>query len=239
MILYMKENRLKIVPFNKTWWFILIAQFIAVILIKLTIGRQKFDNILLFMKLFSAFNLIYLFFYKLTMSKIDDFDFNIWNELPLYLCNIGSILAFIGIRTNNQTFLGFCYCVGTVGALMAFLMPDEQFINAPLFSFKAFGFYGYHGLLIVLNLSLKFLGLIHPNIHDIKNIIILCIIIVATVHIINLFLRKNIYPEANYMFTVEPTNQVLEKIYKLCPVRCIYLYLLLPVVAILYLLMSI
>ncbi|MDO4378576.1 MAG: YwaF family protein [Erysipelotrichia bacterium] len=233
----MSKQKLNISVFNKVWWTILSLQFVIVIILKFTIGTQPIDKIMHFMKGFSIFNLIYLFIYKFTMSKDDNFDFNIWNELPLYLCNIGSILAFCATKYNNQTFMGFCYCVGTVGALMAYLMPEENFVDIPLFSCRALGFYGYHGLLIIINLSFKTLGLFNPNFHILKEIIILCIIIVLLVHTINILLRRNIYPEANYMFTVEPTNSVLEKIYKICPVKCIYLYLLLPLVALLYLLM--
>lgn len=235
----MDVKKIRVKPFNATWWIIFVCQFALVLLVKVIVGNKPYEYIYKFMTDFSIFNLIYLFLYKFSLSKTNDFEFNFWNELPLYLCNIGSILAYLAMKYNDQVMMGFCYCVGTVGALMAYLMPDKKFIDVNLFSTRAIGYYGYHGLLIVINLSFKTLGIYQPSVNDLKKIIYLCIFIVLLVHLVNMLLRHKIYPNANYMFTVEPTNIVLEKVYKICPIKCIYLYLLLPVVAVMFLIMCI
>ena len=235
----MDEKKIRVKPFNTAWWIIFICQFLLVFLLKFIFRNSSYTETYKFMTEFSIFNLIYLVVYKFTLSKTKGFDFNFWNELPFYLCNVGSIFAYLALKFNDKTMMAFCYCVGTVGALMGYFMPSKKFINAPLFSSKIIGFYGYHGLLIVINLSFRALGIYQPSVNDLMGVIYLCIIVVLVAHIVNMILRHTIYPEANYIFNYEPTNVVLAKVYKICPVKCIYLYLLLPVVAILFLIMCI
>ncbi|MGB4626788.1 MAG: hypothetical protein WBI36_03145, partial [Erysipelotrichaceae bacterium] len=156
------------------------------------------------------------------------------NELPFYLCNIGSITSLFASITLNPTLMAFCFVEGTFGALLAYLMPDGGFEEVSFFSIMGLGFYGYHGLLMVINMLYVVLGLYVPSFSELVPMLVYNSLILIIVHFINLALRKTIHFQANYIYTIEATNPILKKFYNLLPIKCLYLFLTYPLVVVLY-----
>ncbi|MGI6608867.1 MAG: hypothetical protein ACOX1F_07875 [Erysipelotrichaceae bacterium] len=219
---------------NKTWWMLISTSIILIIIIKNIFKNSPPESIRTFMICFSIFNLLYLFIYKTSLSKVKGYDYLWANELPFYLCNIGSITSLFASITLNHTLMAFCFVEGTFGALLAYLMPDGGFEEVSFFSIMGLGFYGYHGLLLVINMLYVVLGLYVLSFTELIPMLIYNSLILVVVHFINIILRKTIHPKANYIYTVEPTNPILKKFYSILPVKCLYLFLTYPLVVLLY-----
>ena len=229
----MKFKNLRISSFSPLWWFYILLQLASIIVIKLTVVKVK-----LFLTLFALFTILFLLVYKYILVTTSNGQYIIANELPLYLCNLNIIYGLIGVIYENQILMGFCYSIGLVGAILALVMPEEDFTNIPFFSSRAFGFYGYHSLLVIFDISLVTTNFFKPQYNIVLKIMLLAVITLLAVHLINIIFLKTIHPLANYSFTMYPINSILEKMYQIILIRCVYLFPLIPVFALCYLLLT-
>ncbi|MGN1399044.1 MAG: hypothetical protein ACI4WG_03490 [Erysipelotrichaceae bacterium] len=229
----MKWKDLRISSFTTGWWLYVFVQLLAIIAIKIAVIKAR-----RFLILFSLFTLIYLLVYKYLLVTTSNGRLVFANELPLYLCNLNIIYGLLGTIFDNQVLLGFCYSIGLTGAILALVMPEKYFIDIPFFSLRAFGFYGYHSLLVIFDMSLVTTGYFIPQYHLVYNIMLLACFSLIAVHIVNVIFSKTIHPLANYSFTMYPINPILEKMYQIIPVKCLYLFPLIPVFAVIYLLLT-
>ncbi len=227
MRINMKEARIKV--FNKWWWFyvILTALFLVAVTV---IGRQlTLDSRYRFVLVLSIAELIILRLYKFSLKDIRA-DYNYYNELPCYLCNQATILCIIRSIFRIDSMMAYCVSIGSLGAVLAFVMPDSYNRDQLVFSKQAYGFYGYHGMLIVTCLSFHTLGIYQPAIRDCIWAGIYTIVLAVIAHVINVFLvRTGLNEKSNYVFTMYPDNVILQKLYDMFPVRLLYM-LPIPVV---------
>ncbi len=131
--------------------------------------------------------------------------------------------------------MAFCFVEGTLSiACFLFLMPDG-FERASFFSIMGLGFYGYHGLLMVINMLYVVLGLYVPSFSELIPMLVYNSIILIVVHFINILLRKiSILKLITFCYTIDATNPVLKMFYKILPIKCLYLFLTYPLVVLLY-----
>ena len=179
----MKFKNLRINSFNPLWWFYILLQLASIIVIKLTVVKVK-----LFLTLFALFTILFLLVYKYILVTTSNGQYIFANELPLYLCNLNIIYGLIGVIYENQILLGFCYSIGLVGAILALVMPEEDFTNIPFFSSRAFGFYGYHSLLLIFDISLVTTNFFKPQYNIVLKIMLLAVITLLAVHLINIII---------------------------------------------------
>ena len=178
----------------------------------------------------SIFNIIFFIIYKIWLSN-DDYDFNIWKELPLQLCNINMFLIPLGIILKNKYLLTFSFYIAPLGALMALVFPDTNFINNDIFMLRNIGFYGTHIIIFGMGLMLASLGYVEPKLKNIKVLLISAVIFSLGAFIVNILLRLATGVDVNYFYAMDPSGiSILELFWKLIPVK--YLYLL-PAVVIL------
>ncbi|MBR0462504.1 MAG: YwaF family protein [Erysipelotrichaceae bacterium] len=229
MGIFSKDAKIKV--FNVWWWFY-VALTVLVLIIVTVYGRSleeasRFKLVLIL----SVIELIVLRLYKHSLKHIRD-DYNYFNELPCYLCNQSTIMCIIAALNADRTIMAYCVAVGTLGALLAFLMPDSYNRDQAVFSAQAYGFYGYHGLLIVTCFSFYTLGLYQPRIIDCIWPAVWTFILAAIAHIINVILRKTgLNERSNYVFTYFPDNAILQKLYDRFPVKLLYMLPIAPVFA--------
>ena len=172
----------------------------------------------------------YLTVYKILLSRVPEFDFQAWNELPLQPCNVVALLSIPAALCNARLLKGVCFYGGTVFAALALLMPVEGFSQIPLFSVRGLGFYGFHGLVLLLSVSFGTLRVYRPRYRDIPGVLAVLSVLTALAHGVNLLLRAFAYPDANYFYTCGlPGNTVLEGLRAAIPLDLVYeLPLLLP-----------
>lgn len=216
---------LTVAPLNGTWWgiFALILAAIALIWLFRGRGRRSEGSNRRFLGLLALFTLLYLWGYKTLLSLQPDFDFSLWNELPLQPCNLLAALALLAAATDWRPLKTFCLCAGIPFATVALLMPVDGFSQVPLFSVYAIGFYGFHGLVLVLAVSFGTLRVCRPRWRDVPGAAALLAGLGAAAHGVNLLLRSTVYPQANYFYTFGlEGNAVLEALWSLLPVPLIY-----------------
>jgi len=221
---------MRIKRFNLAWWAMLLLQVIIVTALSLLLKDATFETKLHALCIFNVGECVYLFIYKLCLSKAKDYNFNIWDDLPFYLCNLSTILSAITSFIDNKVIMGFVCSISAFGAVMAYIYPSEGFNDIKLFSIKSIGYYGYHGLLICSGALFITTGVYTPSYSDILPILLFISILFAVVHVINTILRKTVFPEANYTFTYGPRgNGLLEFFYKRIPINLVYLYCVVPI----------
>lgn len=226
-----KEARIRV--FNRWWWFYVALTVCVLILVTLTgrqLGLQARYRLVLTV---SIIELVILRIYKYSLRKIRA-DYNYFNELPCYLCNQATLLCIIAAITRNVSIMAYCVSIGTLGAILAFVMPDGYNRDQLVFSRQAYGFYGYHGLLIVTCLSFYTLNLYVPALKDCIWAGIYTALLAIIAHIINIIMVKTrLNPKSNYVFTMYPDNVVMQALYDRLPVRLFYM-LPIPVVFTVY-----
>ena len=178
---------------------------------------------------YSIFLYITLRIYKFCLRYCEGFEYNYWNELVCYICSQSSIMCLLGCIFKSQTIMAYCVTVGSVGALLALIMPEEYFENSKPFSLAAIGFFGWHSLLIVGCVSFFTLGLYTPELKDCLPATLWLLVLTMISHLTNIFLRKTkIFKEANYANTYIPENVIFTKLYKKIPIPFVYLLPLTP-----------
>ena len=227
---YLKSlQKIRIKVFGAGWWFYMILMFLTLGLVTYAGKDLPFERKRLYLLGISITEYLILRLYKFALKDIRD-DSNYYNELPCYLCNQSTILCIIGCQTLNRIFMSYCVSVGTLGALLALTMPDRYNRDQILFSKQAFGFYGYHGLLVVTCLAFYTLGLYDPRPIDAIWPMLMTFVLACIAHLINMFLRKTgLNPISNYVFTYDPDNAIFGMLYKWWPVPLFYLIPVLPV----------
>lgn len=171
-------NEFTITPFQGLHLLLLLLTAAAVLLIFLLLRGKPEARRSRFLIGVCLFNLALFAGYKLSLSMDAAYvrayypnGFNIFNELPLHLCNINLFLIPIGLWKRNRSIMGFSFFVAPLGALMALLFPEPLFSGFSLFLPRIFGYYVTHALLVVCGLSLATLGFYRPDPKDIPRIL--------------------------------------------------------------------
>ena len=222
-------NDFSITPFRGLHLLLLLLTAAAALLIFLLLRKKPEARRSRFLIGMCLFNLALFTVYKLSLSMDAAYirayypnGFNIFNELPLHLCNINLFLIPIGLWKRNRSIMGFSFFVAPLGALMALLFPEPLFSGFSLLMPRIFGYYVTHALLVVCGLSLATLGFYRPAPRDIPQILKTFGLLAVGAHLINLLLRLTLCPEANYFFTYGAEISVLKLFWRIIPVPLLY-----------------
>ena len=222
-------NEFTITPFRGLHLLLLLLTAAAVLLIFLLLRGKPEARRSRYLIGVCFFNLALFAGYKLSLSMDAAYvrayypnGFNIFNELPLHLCNINLFLIPIGLWKRNRSIMGFSFFVAPLGALMALLFPEPLFSGFSLLMPRIFGYYVTHALLVVCGLSLATLGFYRPDPKDIPRILKTFGLLAVGAHLINLLLRLTLCPEANYFFTYGAEIGVLKLFWRIIPAPLLY-----------------
>ena len=217
------KNDLRIRTGNAAWWFIVLCTVLLFVVFNIVSSSMDMDGRRHFLLCLSFFELLYLLAYKHSLRNIRP-DFNYWNELPCYLCNLSTLMCIFAAAVPSSAAYAYCSTVGFLCALLAFLMPDGPNRNQKFFSLQTLGFYGYHGLLACTSMCFFSFGLYVPQYSDIPAVVLACLMLLIIAHLTNAVLRRTgLNPVSNYIFTYTPDNFILQKFYDRFPVRFWYL----------------
>lgn len=219
----------KIKPFNIYWCMYILVMVLLIIGITLIGNKLDIKGKYTLLIGFDIFLYITLRIYKFCLRYCEGFEYNYYNELVCYTCSQSAIMCLLGCIFKSQTVMAYCVTIGSVGALLALIMPEEYFENSKPFSIAAIGFYGWHGLLVTACISFFTLGLYTPVLKDCIPATLWLLVLTMISHLTNIFLRKTkIFKEANYTYTYIPENPILIKLHKKIPIPFVYLLPLIP-----------
>ena len=159
--------------------------------------------------------------------------------LPLHLCSLNAIILPIAVFSKNKV-IGNVLLVWCLGAVFALIMNNSQ-IDTEIFSWTFFFYYFPHVFELGIPIILFKLKWIKKDISCIFSTLGITIIIYTIIHFINIslnnyFIRNQIVDyngnliQVNYMFSIIPSNPLLELFYKIIPYQYWYMYLVFPIV---------
>lgn len=217
------SQNFRIKVFGPGWWFYMILTVILLFVLTLSCKDLDRPSRKLVILILSLLEYVVLRIYKYSLKGIRS-NYNFYNELPCYLCNQSTILCIIGSVTESSFVMSYCVTAGFLGALFAVLLPDQYNRNQLFFSKQAFGFYGYHCLLMITCLSFYTLKIYDPDPSHALYVMVMIFLLACIAHVINYGLRKSgLHPQANYVYTYFPENIVFQKCYDLFPVHVLYM----------------
>lgn len=213
-------------PFNLVHIGVLLLAVILTIVASLLLRKKEQKTKDYIMIGTAIFNIIFFVVYKIWLANDATYEgFSIWKELPLQLCNINMFLIPLGIILKNKYLLTFSFYIAPLGALMALVFPDINFINNDIFMLRNIGFYGTHIIIFGMGLILAPLGYIEPKFKNFGTLLISVVVLSLGAFIINIILTAATGIEINYFYVMNPSGiSILELFWSLIPVK--YLYLL-------------
>lgn len=168
----------------------------------------------------------------LSFSGISAIIFNLvtWGSpieyLPFHMCSISAMLLPFAVVTRNKVInnLLLLWCLG---ALIALTLNQAQ-AEYEIFSWTFVFYYFPHTLEVGIPILMFALGLVKKEVKYIGSTVALTLFLYTVVHLLNVLLNN--YAEANnivdwagevvklnYMYSVDPTNPVLQIMYNLVP----------------------
>ena len=224
--------------FNGTY-FLLLGLIIAVAVIITLLLRKKSEDVRRKVLIgICLLNIFVFIIYKFglwygTYGLPDTYEFEIWAELPLHLCNISLMLLPIGLIFRKDFILSYGVYISPLGAILAITFGCPGFTGLNIFYPHMLGFYFTHSVLVLVGILLVILGIFKPSFKKIPSMILLIMVMSFGGFLVSAFLQATISDLAalpNYFYTMSTDGiSILDFLWKLIPVR--YLYLL-PGVAI-------
>lgn len=221
---------MNIKPFNYVY-FLCIAFIIAIIVVTTILCKNKSEKTKKIVLLsICIFNALLFLVYKIALSfnpvelQNHGYTFNIWEELPLHLCNISIFLVPIGLLLNNSKLLAYGFYIAPLGAFLAVCSPATAFIDVNIFKIYNIGFYFTHLNIVLIGVLLVTLGFFKPSFKEVPFLNLYAGIIATIIHFVNLLLRWLTGANANYFYTIG-TNGVslLEVFWSILPYSYFYL----------------
>ncbi len=217
-------------PFNLVYFGYLALNVLLIVVITLLFKNKSEKTKSIVILSISLFNIIFWIAYKIVLwignkdLASTGFQFNIWRELPFQLCNISLILVPVGLLLNKKTFYAYGFYVGVLGAFMAVTFPCLGFCNTSILGLHNIGFYGTHGIIMVVGILLVTLGFLKPSFEDIPSLVILLIMLSIFAYDLNHIIFELTHTKANYFYVIEPEGiSILELFWKILPIEFFYL----------------
>jgi ABC-2 type transport system ATP-binding protein len=139
--------------------FSIIILFVVLYILLIKKSKDEKYNAILLMSL----ALVLQYFKIYTYS-----DIKLWN-LPIHICNLGTLLIFISVVFKLRGLFLFTYYINVFGATVALMIP---LINDDFLSFPTFNFMFEHALVLIIPILSVIIGVNErPKIKEISKII--------------------------------------------------------------------
>ncbi len=161
--------------------------------------------------------------------------------LPLHLCSLNAMVLPIAVLSKNKTLnnLLLLWSIGALFALIINVSVADALIFSPVFCF----YYFPHVLELGIPILMFLLKLVKKDVKCIGSTMLITVASYTVIHFINLWInaytashnilnRAGSVIEVNYMFSIAPSNPLLDLFYKIIPHSYWYMYLSFAVVAV-------
>jgi uncharacterized membrane protein YwaF len=214
-------------------WFVVVALLAVVGLGLHRIGRRLGDKgrrRLLLGALGANFVCFGLYMFGLATTGL--FPAHVVYNMPLQLCSLVTFSLGPAIIWPSRPLRGFCYFIGCLTGFLALFSPAQGIEGVGVFSPLAIGFFGSHGLNVVIGALIASLGLYRPSYREAFKALGLFLILAVAMAALNLSLRWTLLPQANYFYFFDPEGaEILVALHNLVGLPILYLLPLIPVAA--------
>lgn len=151
-------------------------------------------------------------------------------NLPFHFCNIMAWALILAPLVRWNWLRALCCFPGTLAGVLALTSPVDVYVDRPLFSLAALGFFSVHSVNAILGTLLATLGLFRPSFREAFKSVGYFGLMALAIFPLNLVMRAWVDAGANYFYQFEPENaQILQFFHDLVPVPFIYTLLLAPI----------
>lgn len=217
-------------PFNLVYFGYLALNVLLIIIITLLLKNKSEKTKYNVLVSICLFNVVFWILYKVVLFignkdlASTGYEFNFWRELPFHLCNISLILVPIGLALRKKWLYAYGFYVAVLGAFMAVSFPTLGFYNTSILGLHNIGFYGTHGLIIVVGILLVTLGFLKPSFEDIPLLVGILLILAVFAYDLNNIILVLTHTKVNYFYVIEPEGiSILELFWKFLPIEFFYL----------------
>lgn len=227
---------MNIYPFNYVYFLCILVSAIITVVISL-IFRKKEEKIRKIALLSCCgFNALLFLVYKIVLASEPEtlvahgYQFIIWEELPLHLCNISIFLVPIGLLINNKKLLAYGFYIAPLGAFLAVCSPSPEFIGESIFEMYNIGFYFTHLNIVIIGVLLVTLGFFKPSFKELLFLNIYAVCIACVICLFNIVVGSLTGADVNYFYTLHDNGISLLKLFwSIIPVPFLYLIFAIPI----------
>ncbi|MDR2348878.1 MAG: YwaF family protein [Bifidobacteriaceae bacterium] len=177
----------------------------------------------------AAANLVCFALYMYGLVSTGLFPAHVVYNMPLQLCSLVTFSLIPAILLNSRGLRAFCYFIGCLAGFLALFSPASGIEGVGVFSPLSIGFFGSHGLNVVIGAMIACLGLYRPDYRGAWRTLLHLLALALAMAVLNLVLRLTLLPEANYFYFFDPEGaDILVALHDLVGLPVIYLLPVLP-----------
>jgi uncharacterized membrane protein YwaF len=152
-------------------------------------------------------------------------------NMPLQLCSLVTFSLIPAIMLEWRLLRGFCYFIGCLAGFLALFSPATGIEGVGVFSPLSLGFFGSHGLNVVIGALIACLGLYRPGYREAFRTLAVFGVLAGAMALVNATLRWTLVPQANYFYFFDPEGaDILVALHDLVGLPVIYLLPIAPLV---------
>ncbi|MDR1393226.1 MAG: YwaF family protein [Bifidobacteriaceae bacterium] len=176
-------------------------------------------------------NLVCFVLYMTGLVTTGLFPAHVIYNMPLQLCSLVTFALIPAIVFKIRALRGFCYFIGCLAGFLALFSPATGIEGVGVFSPLSIGFFGSHGLNVVLGAMIACLGLYRPGYKEAFKTLGYFAVLVGIMALLNAALRLTWLPNANYFYFFDPEGaDILVALHNLVGLPILYLLPITPLV---------
>ena len=184
-------------------------------------------------------NLICFALYMVGLSTQGDFPPSVVYNMPLQLCSLVTFSLIPAIVFRVNWLRGLCYFIGCLAGFLALFSPATGIEGVGVFTPLAIGFFGSHGMNVVIGALIAALGLYQPSYREAFKTLGWFGVLAGIMALFNIGVRATIASNANYFYFFDPEGaDILVALHNLVGLPIIYLFPVLPLLIVVLLLQA-
>ncbi|MDR0594060.1 MAG: YwaF family protein [Bifidobacteriaceae bacterium] len=213
-------------------WFVFVAALAVagagLYLVGRRLGEAGRRNLLIGA---TAGNLACFGLYMFGLMTQSDFPAHVIYDMPLQLCSLVTFSLIPAIVLKVNWLRGFVYFIGCLAGFLALFSPAEGIQGVGALTPLSIGFFGSHGLNVVIGALIAALGLYRPSYREAFKTLGCFGLLVGIMAVFNLAVRATVLSQANYFYFFDPEGaQILELLHNWVGLPIIYMFPVLPLV---------
>jgi uncharacterized membrane protein YwaF len=169
--------------------------------------------------------------YMVGLTTQSDFPAYVVYDMPLQLCSLVTFSLIPAITLKVNWLRGFCYFIGCLAGFLALFSPATGIEGVGVLTPLSIGFFGSHGLNVVIGGLIAALGLYRPSYREAFKTLGCFGLLVALMALINVGVRATVLEQANYFYFFDPEGAgILVLLHNLVGLPILYLFPVLPLV---------
>ncbi|MDR2373705.1 MAG: YwaF family protein [Bifidobacteriaceae bacterium] len=169
--------------------------------------------------------------YMVGLTTQSAFPAHVVYDMPLQLCSLVTFALIPAIVLKVKWLRGFIYFIGCLSGFLALFSPAEGIEGVGFLTPLSIGFFGSHGMNVLIGALIAALGLYRPSYREAFKTLGCFGALVAIMAVFNLAVRATVAAQANYFYFFDPEGaQILVALHNWVGLPIVYMFPVLPLV---------